>query len=149
MRTKMKILRLAFGIILGLIAITIITELIEFSTVKLLSGKSFEFLKNNQDEYFKIRNQFGVLLFKLFYNLLAAITGGYLMTWVTKSYHKIGLYVLTGIQTISLIWGGFFSEFSNTAPTWLWITLIVLTILGIYQGYHIRLKKEFKHLGNS
>jgi len=45
----MKILRLAFGIILGLIAITIITELIEFSTVKLLSGKSFEFLKNNQD----------------------------------------------------------------------------------------------------
>ena len=145
----MKILRLAFGIILGLIAITIITELIEFSTVKLLSGKSFEFLKNNQDEYFKIRNQFGVLLFKLFYNLLAAITGGYLMTWVTKSYHKIGLYVLTGIQTISLIWGGFFSEFSNTAPTWLWITLIVLTILGIYQGYHIRLKKEFKHLGNS
>ena len=149
MRTKMKILRLAFGIILGLIAITIITELIEFSTVKLLSGKSFEFLKNNQDEYFKIRNQFGVLLFKLFYNLLAAITGGYLMTWVTKSYHKIGLYVLTGIQTISLILGGFFSEFSNTAPTWLWITLIVLTILGIYQGYHIRLKKEFKHLGNS
>ena len=149
MRTKMKILRLAFGIILGLIAITIITELIEFSTVKLLSGKSFEFLKNNQDEYFKIRNQFGVLLFKLFDNLLAAITGGYLMTWVTKSYHKIGLYVLTGIQTISLIWGGFFSEFSNTAPTWLWITLIVLTILGIYEGYHIRLKKEFKHLGNS
>ena len=145
----MKILHLAFGIILGLIAITIITEVIEFSTVKLLSGKSFEFLKNNQDEYFKIRNQFGVLLFKLFYNLLAAITGGYLMTWVTKSYHKIGLYVLTGIQTISLIWGGFFSEFSNTAPTWLWIALIVLTILGIYQGYHIRLKKELKYLGNS
>ncbi len=145
----MKILRLAFGIILGLIAITIITELIEFSTVKLLSGKSFEFLKNNQDQYFKIRNQFGFLLFKLFYNFLAAITGGYLMTWVTKSYQKIGLYVLIGIQTISLIWGGFFSEFSNTAPTWLWITLIVLTILGIYQGYHIRLKKEFKHLGNS
>ena len=142
----MKILRLAFGIILGLIAITIITELIEFSTVKLLSGKSFEFLKNNQDEYFKIRNQFGVLLFKLFYNLLAAITGGYLMTWVTKSYHKIGLYVLTGIQTISLIWGGFFSEFSNTAPTWLWIALIVLTILGIYQGYNIRLKKDSKIL---
>lgn len=71
------------------------------------------------------------------------------MTWVTKSYHKIGLYVLIGIQTISLIWGGFFSDFSNTAPTWLWITLIVLTILGIYQGYNIRLKKEFKHLGNS
>jgi hypothetical protein len=144
----MKLLRLAFGIILGLIAITLITESIEFSTVRLLSGESVEFLRNNQNEYFRVRNQTGFLVFKLFYNLLAAVSGGFLMTLVTRSYHRIGLYVLIGIQTISILWVGFFSKYSNTAPTWLWVTLVFLTIFGIYQGYSLRLKKELKHLSN-
>lgn len=138
----MKILLLALGIILGLMAITLITEFIEFSTVKLLSGKSFEYLKRNQTEYFEIRNQFWVLIFKLLYNFLAALTGGYLMTWLAKNFSKVGLYLLVGIQAVALIWGGFFSEFSNTAPTWLWFALIVITVAGIYQGYKIRMAKE-------
>lgn len=138
----MKILRLFLGIFVGLMAITLIAESIEFATVKTLSGHSFEFLKNNQDVYFKTRNQFSVIVFKLVYNLFAAAAGGYVMAWIAKSQHKIALCALIAIQTISFVWGGFFSEFSETAPTWLWVALIVLTALGIYLGHNFRIKQE-------
>ena len=132
-------IRLIVGIIVGLFAITLVTEFIEFSTVLLLSGKSAEYLANNPQEYLEIRNQTGVLIFKAVYNLIAATIGGYLLTWIAKSQAKIGMYILVGVQTLSLVWAGFFSELSSTGPVWMWIALIILTPLGIYLGYRIKI----------
>ncbi len=134
----MKILRLAAGILAGLVAVTAITESIEFVTVKLLSGRSMEYLAQNQDEYFAVRNRTGVLMFKQLYNFFAAVAGGYLMTLIASAYRKIGLYALVALQSLALVWGGFFSEFSTTGPAWIWMALIVLTPVGFLLGYRLR-----------
>lgn len=140
----MKIVRLILGVIVGLMAITFVAELIEFSTVKLVSGKSFAELSSNQEVYFEIRNQWGILVFKILYNFVAAMVGGYLVTWIAKSYATIGLYSLMGIQTLSLIWTGFLSELSDTGPLWMWIALLIVTPLGIYLGYRQRITQSSK-----
>ena len=130
--------RLVAGTLVGLVAITFVAESIEFLIVRVLSGKSFDYLSTHQDEYFEIRNQSGILITKLLYNSVAAIIGGYLMAWIARAHARIGLAILIGIQVIALVWGGFFSELSETGPLWMWLALIVLTPAGIYVGCRIR-----------
>ncbi|MDX1521909.1 MAG: hypothetical protein R3264_09805 [Anaerolineae bacterium] len=134
----MKILPLILGIVIGLMAITLVTELIEFTTVAILSGKSFADLSNDPQAYFAVRNRPGVLIFKIIYNFIAAIIGGYLTTWIAKSWAAIGVYLLIAIQTLLLVWAGFLSDLSTTGPVWMWIALIVITPIGIYAGYRLR-----------
>lgn len=140
----MKIVRLVLGILVALMAITFVTEAIEFTTVKLVSGESYAYLSNNQQEYFRIRNQPGVLIFKVVYNFIAALTGGFLVAWISGFHARIGLYILIGIQTLSLVWAGFFSELSGTGPIWMWVALIVVTPVGIYLGYRIRTRNGLR-----
>lgn len=134
----MKAIRLILGIMVGLVAITLVAETIEFVTVKLVSGESFAFLSSNQETYFAVRNQIGILLFKMVYNFVAAVVAGYLLSWVARQWAGIGVLVLTALQTASLIWAGFFSELAATGPMWMWIGLIVLTPLGLYFGYRFK-----------
>jgi len=137
----MRIVKLILGIFIGLIAITVVAEFIEFTTVKLVSAKPFSELTGNQEHYFSVRNTIWILIFKIFYSLLAGIVGGYFTTWISSEKSKIAIYVLIGIQLLSLIWGGFISEMSSTGPLWMWIYLIVLVPVGVWIGYKIRIKK--------
>ena len=141
----MKYFKLIAGIIIGLLVITFVAEIIEFVTIKLVSQKSFEELQTNQSEYFKIRNRTWILLFKIFYSLLAAIIGGYLATWVSSKMARFAIYALIVIQEISIIWGAFISDFSSTGPIWMWIYLLIIIPTGIWIGYKWRSKNALQH----
>ncbi len=131
----MKYVRLIIGVIIGLIVITITAEVIEFTIVKLVSGKSFEDLQTNQIEYFNIRNRIWILIAKIIYSLFAGIIGGYLTTWISNELAKIAILILVLIQIVSLIWGGFFSDLSVTGPLWMWIYLLIIIPIGVWTGY--------------
>lgn len=140
----MKYIKLILGIVIGLIAITFIAEIIEFFTVKLVSQKSFEELHANQNEYFKIRNRNWILIFKIFYSLLAGITGGYLSAWISSKMAKVAICTLIIIQEISIIWGGFLSDLSSTGPVWMWVYLLIVLPIGIWIGYKWRAKNDIQ-----
>ena len=122
----MKYLKLILAVVIGLLVITFVTEIIEFTIVKLVSKKSFEDLQANQNEYFNIRNRNWILITKIFYSLIAGIIGGYLTTWISNKMDQIAIYILLFIQILSLTWGGFFSELSETGPLLMWIYLLLL-----------------------
>jgi hypothetical protein len=140
----MKYVRFVLGIIVGMLMITIIAEGIEFLIVKLVSGKTFEYLQSNQDEYFSFRNRNWILVFKILYSLIAGIIGGYLTAWISKGLAKIAIYFLLLIQSTSLIWGGFISEWSTTGPIWMWLYLIFVIPLGIWIGYKWKSKNALQ-----
>ena len=143
----MKYLRLILGIVLGIIVITFVAELIEFFLVKMVSGKSFDYLQENQIEYFNIRNRKGILILKMFYSFLAGFLAGYILTFITKELAKTSIYILIFIQIISLIWAGFLSELSSTGPLWMWIYLIIIIPTAILIGYKWYIHKEIRMKG--
>ncbi len=136
----MKYFKLILGVVIGLLTVTLVAELIEFTIVKSISNKSFEYLKENQSEYFSFRNRNWILISKMFYSLFAAIVGGYFATWISKSMSEIAIKILIGIQMISLIWGGFISDLSSTGPVWMWIYLLIIIPIGIWIGYKWKIK---------
>lgn len=138
----MTILRLIIGVLVGLFAITLVAESIEFVTVKIISGMKFSELTNNESGYFEARNTTGVLFFKATYSFLAGIIGGYLTSWISLGKPQLAIFLLIGIQILSLIWAGFFSDLSQTGPIWMWIYLIVIIPLGISFGHRILVKKK-------
>lgn len=139
----MAIVKLIIGVIIGLIAITIVAEAIEFLLVRSLSGIPSSVLQYNQELYFNVRNTHWVLGLKFAYSILAGYVGGYLVTWINLNSGKVkyAIYTLIGIQLVSLIWAGFFSELSNTGPYWMWLYLILVIPGGIWLGYRRRITK--------
>ena len=140
----MKYFKLILGVIIGLLVITFVAEMIEFTIVKSVSKKSFEYLQTNQNEYFDIRNRNWILIAKMFYSLIAGIIGGYLTTWISKKMSGIAILVLIIIQVISLIWGGFISNLSSTGPIWMWIYLVLIVPIGIWIGYKWKSKNALQ-----
>lgn len=134
----MKILKIILGIIVGLFAITFVAELIEFFTVKLVSKVPFSELTSNQEMYFNIRNTTWILIFKIFYSLLAGFVGGYLAAWISAEKAKITIYILIATQVLSLAWAGFISELGAFGPSWMWVYLIIIVPVGIWLGYKKR-----------
>ena len=141
---EMKFLRLVLGVIVGLMAITIVAETIEFGIVKVISRKSFDFLQANRDEYFAVRNKTWILVVKIGYSMVAGIFGGYITTWISRGMSRIAIYVLIFIQVASLIWGGFISELSKTGPTWMWIYLVTIIPLAVWVGHRWRVSSRKK-----
>ncbi len=131
----MKFVRLTLGVIAGLVLITLITESIEFITVKLASGASFEKLSSDQDYYFSVRNQLGILVFKVIYTGGSGFIAGYVASRISLSFAKICILLIVVVQIVSLIWAGFISELSTTGPMWMWIALMIVVPIGVYLGY--------------
>lgn len=138
----MTAIRLIFGVFVGLIAITVVAESVEFLTIKIVTGKQFSELTEVQNEYFEIRNTTWILVFKSLYSFIAGVIGGYLATWISSGKPQLALILLIGIQVLSLVWAGFLSELSATGPLWMWIYLILVIPLGIFIGHKMRVKKK-------
>jgi len=134
-------LRVILGVFIGLIGITLVAESIELVTVKIVSGKSFSELTANESDYFERRNVIGILLFKILYSFFAGFAGGYLAAKISSARPQLAMLLLIVIQVLSLLWSGFFSELSQTGPTWMWIYLILVIPLGVIFGYKITLTK--------
>ena len=138
----MKVVRIIIGVVAGLIAITLIAESVEFVTIKIISGKSFAELTTDESGYFEVRNTIGILLFKILYSFFAGIVGGYLTSKISLARPQLAIFLLIGIQVLSLIWGGFYSELSQTGPIWMWIYLIIVIPMGISLGHKINVKRK-------
>lgn len=139
----MNLLKIVLGVVAGLVAITIVTESIEFLIVKLASGASFEVLSSDQAYYFSIRNHWAILASKMFYTGASGFVGGYIATKIAKSLAGICISIIIVIQLISLVWAGFVSDLSGTGPKWMWIGLMIVVPAGVYLGYKLTFSKEY------
>lgn len=131
----MKFLRFLVGFLLGMFTITLLTEVVEFAIVKLTSGHTIDYLSSYQDEYFEIRNRPLILGLKVLYTLFGSFCGGFVATYIAKNNGKIVMITLAVVQFSGLIYGAFFSDFSNSTPLWMWIILLIIVPLGIYYGH--------------
>jgi hypothetical protein len=131
----MKYLRLIAALFVGLLVISLLTEAIEFLLVRLVAGQPFDYLRNNPDEYFAVRNRTWILVAKMGYSFLAAAVGGYLTARISGAKARPAVIALIGIQAAALLWAAFFSELAATGPRWMWLVLVVVIPAGIWQGY--------------
>lgn len=128
----------AFAILAGLLLITLVAEGVEVVIVTLATDKPLSELANNPSDYFAIRNRPVILALKLVYNTMAAFAGGYICALVARNKLLVHGIILASIQTIGFIYGMTMSEFADTTPMWLWLTLIFLTIGAIMAATYIR-----------
>ena len=143
----MKVVRSILGLIVGFLVIYIVTESIEVGLVSISSEQSMEYLMTQPVEYFKIRNTTWILVFKLFYTLFAAFLGGYLTSKIAKDLAFKTIITLSVLQGGFVIWAGFFSEMSNTGPTWMWLGLCFVLPLGIGLGHNVQSRRSQKKSG--
>ena len=137
------------GIIAGLITLTLIVESIEILSIMKLSGKTLSEFQDNQILYFTIRNQNWFLAFKLFYTAIAAFIAGVLCSKTSKQTSNVSVTILIVIQLVSLLYGMLISEFKNTTPLYIWITLCFVIPLFIYLGHLFIAKKRLTHNKNN
>ena len=139
----MKIVRLIIGVLVTMAVLTIIVESLEFFIVKSSSGKTMEYLSNNQVEYFSIRNQTWILVLKAVYTFLSAVLAGWLGSKITKYLQKPYFITIVVLQGAAFLYAMLFSEFKNTLPIFYWLLLLVLVLSGISMGNHFcRHKRE-------
>lgn len=108
------------GLIVGLVAISVIAESIEYLSVTLLNGA----VTTNQAVYFGIRNRPLFLLYKLAYNSFAAWSAGYLAAKTSGKYFFWIGSILALIQVIGIIYAMLTPELYSQAPSWMWYSLI-------------------------
>ncbi len=123
-------LRSMAGVLAGLFLITLIAETIEFGVVTLLNGA----VTTDQAAYFGIRNQPGVLAFKLLYNSAAAFAGGFACAWIAGRMYLVHGALLAVVQVVGLVYGMSVSEFAATTPRWMWIALLAISAVVIPSG---------------
>jgi hypothetical protein len=130
----MSAVRSVLAVAVGLVLITAIVEPIEFALVALASDG----MTTNPDAYFAVRNQPLFLAAKLVYNTVAAVAGGFVAALLARRApigHGIALAV---VQTAAFAWALATPEIRQTTPTWMWASLIALTIAGILGGTRLQ-----------
>ncbi|MBT8471446.1 MAG: hypothetical protein HKP25_04220 [Marinicaulis sp.] len=137
----MKYLRLALGVIAGLAIVSVIVEVIEVAIVMSKTGLALKELEHNQDAYFEARNAPVILISKLIYTFVAALISGWVAARVAGTMARVAIGTLITIQIVAIIWGGFFSEWSSTAPKWLWLALVPTITAGFLYGGQVRNRK--------
>jgi len=132
----MLVLRSVLGALIGLFLISLIVEPLEFSLVTIVNGGVIG--QENQDEYYAIRNRDWFLALKMVYNTLAAMAGGYAAAVIAGRAplrHAVAVAVL---QTAGFGVALATPQFRETAPLWMWIALIPVSIAGILLGGWLR-----------
>lgn len=133
-----NMLRTVAGVLAGLVLISVIAEGIEFGLVTLLHGS----VTQDPEVYFGVRNQPGVLAFKLVYNTFAALAGGFVCAWIADRMEVMHGMLLAIVQTAGFIYGMTASPYAHTTPMWMWIALIVVSAVGIVWGARLRVGKK-------
>jgi hypothetical protein len=144
----MKIVRLVLGVLATMVILTITVESIEFLIVKTTSGKSMEYLSNNQSEYFTIRNQTWILVLKVIYTFGAAFLAGWLGSKTTKYLQKSFFITIVILQGAAFLYAMLFSEFKDTLPIYYWLLLLILVLSGVYIGNYLYNNKKIKQINN-
>ncbi len=126
------------SILIGMMVITFVAESIEFAIVTMVNGS----ILTDEEAYFAIRNQSGILVAKLFYNGLAAFIGGYVAAWIAGKSERAHGIALAVLQLVGLIYGMTDPQISLTTPDWMWIAMIVTLMPLIVFGAIFRSRKR-------
>ncbi len=127
-------IRSAAALIVGVLSISLIVEPIEFLLVAGLNNG----ITTDPEVYFAIRNQPSMLAAKVVYNFFAAVAGGWLVGWVAGRQEVLHGMALAFVQTISFVFALTVSQFADSTPLWMWLVLIVITVIGVMWGARLR-----------
>ncbi|MBL8514746.1 MAG: hypothetical protein JNJ55_12220 [Betaproteobacteria bacterium] len=133
-----RILRSIFGVVAGLILVSMLVEGLEFGLVTAIHGKPTK----DPVVYFAIRNQGWFLGFKLVYNTAAAVVGGFVAAWIAgyaPVKHGVALAI---VQTLAFGWALTQPDVRQTTPDWAWLALIVVSFAGIVWGARLRARRR-------
>jgi hypothetical protein len=133
MNTK-RVVRSILAIIIGIVFISGVVELLEFSLVTAVNGQP----TTDPNVYYGIRNRGWFLIIKLLYNTLAAIAGGFIAAWIAGYAPLKHGFALAIIQTLAFGAGLLQPAIRNSAPAWLWVALVLLTFAGVLLGARFR-----------
>lgn len=136
----MKIIRSILAIVVGLLVITIVAEGIEYFIVAVIMDVPSDV--NNPAPYFTARNQPLILVLKHLYNGLAGLAAGYLLAKIAGYKEKMHGWILIFVQTIAIIWTLTQPDMAKWLPIWLWITITVATLGGVYGGVLVGRNKK-------
>jgi hypothetical protein len=117
----MKFIRTFFGLLIGMVLITVLAEAIEFGLVTAVHGS----VTTDRAIYFGIRNRPWFMALKLLYNGFAALVGGYVCAWIAGWRESLHGIVLAAIQAGALLWAIAQPDLARWMPPWMWIALIV------------------------
>lgn len=134
------VVRSLLAVVIGLLLISLITELIEFGVVTALHGA----VTTDQAIYFEIRNRLPVILFKFVYNGVAALIGGFVAGWIAgrkEIHHGVALALA---QALALLWAMTVSPYAQTTPLWVWLVLLVEMTVGIVGGAWFHYQRKGK-----
>jgi hypothetical protein len=118
----------------GIALISLVVEPLEFTLVNATASQPV----TDMAGYFAVRNQPGILAAKLVYNTLAALLGGYMAARIAGHAELAHAAFAGAVQTASLLWAAFASEYASFTPGWMWGALIVLTGPAMVAGAAIR-----------
>jgi hypothetical protein len=136
----MKWIRSILAIVAGMVVITAVTELIEFTIVSILLGVEANPL--NPTPYFLARNQTPVLVAKHFYNFIAGFVAGYTTAKIAGYKEQLHAYIVIGLQVLAILFAITQPEISKWLPLSLWASVTLLTILGVVLGMRQYLKQK-------
>jgi len=118
----------ALAVLVGLVVISMGTELVEFALVTIANRG----VVTDPEPYFAVRNRPTILAAKIFYNAGFALLGGYVASRIGRATGPV--WILAALQTAFLAWGAFAMEMGAFTPMWMWLALIALTGPAIVAG---------------
>ena len=125
-----SVLRSLASLLVGLLAITMIAESIEFTLVGTLRGD----FSQDPARYFATRNQPAVLSAKMFYNFFAAAVGGAAAFLIAPTKRRLHVAGVAALQVLALGYALVTPSVRSTGPLWMWVSLIPLSVMGISLG---------------
>ena len=132
-----KYIRSGLAVLVGIILISILVEGIEFALVTVVNGAP----TTDPAVYYGIRNRAWFLLLKLLYNTASAFLGGYVGARIAGYHEWRHGVALASLQTLAFIWALSRPDMRRWTPTWVWVALIVVSILGILAGASLRARR--------
>jgi hypothetical protein len=128
------------AIVTGMAVITGIAEGIEYLIISVIKGVKAD--AANPDAYFAARNETPILALKHVYNFLAGLAGGFVCAWIAGRKEQVHGWVLMLVQAVAIAYAMFTPELAKGAPIWAWITFGAATLIGIYTGAWLRVKRK-------
>ena len=133
-----RIFRTSLALIVGLFAISMFVESLEFVIVAIANGS----VTSDPEVYLAIRNQTWILITKLIYNAVGAVAGGYISARLAGYADRNRGVALAAIQLLAFLWALTQPEIRNSTPGWMWALLIPLTVGGIVVGASLCAKQQ-------
>jgi len=131
------------GVVVGLFLITLLVEPLEFAAVTLINGG----VASDPEDYFAIRNRGWFLGAKFVYTTGAGVAGGFAAALLAGRAPLVHAGAVGALQTLGFAYALATPEMRETAPLWMWIGLIPITLAGIMLGGRLAARRRAARQG--